>query len=604
MFQDFTDRTDPSLSAPRVSHLREELLQRGLDGWLVSYADNHQSEYLPENAKRLFWLSGFSGSAGFAIVLMNDAALFVDGRYTLQAEMQVDGTVFTFHHLIEEPPHAYLAKNASKNANIGYDPWLHTETELKRFEKACKEAGANLLPITDNVLDHIWSNRPPAPASPLEVHPLELAGREAADKIAEAQATIKKNGADAAVLTMSESPAWLLNIRGRDVPQKPLILANLILPANGKPVLFIEENRIDAGIRDELDALVEIAPRTSFETRLEELGKAKKTVQVDRATAPAAVSAIMRDAGAEVINAEDPCVLPRAIKNETEIDGARAAQKRDGSAFCRFLAWLDRTAGSGTIDEIAAAKKAEEFRRETGKLVDISFDTISGAGPNGAIVHYRVSETTSRLLEPGNLYLCDSGGQYRDGTTDITRTVAIGTPTDDMRHHYTLVLKGHIAISTVRFPRGTTGTQLDVLARLAMWREGFDYDHGTGHGVGSFLGVHEGPQRIAKSGSVALEPGMLLTNEPGYYKAGAYGIRIENLILVEEEKAIEGGEKPMRSFETLSLAPYDRRLIDTSLLLAEEIAWVDTYHARVRKEVAPALDAQERAWLEAATAPL
>jgi Xaa-Pro aminopeptidase len=605
MFQTFDDVTDPSRGAERVARLREELAQRGLDGFVVPHADEHQSEYLPASAERLFWLTGFSGSAGAAVVLRERAAIFVDGRYTLQVFSQVDARVFEVRPLHEEPPSKWLEAHAAAGQRIGFDPWLHTIREREQLERACARAGVELVAVEGNPIDAIWTDRPAPPALPVELHGPEFAGEEAGSKIARIAQAVREAGAAAAVLTMAESIAWLLNIRGRDVAHKPLALANAILPAQGKPQLFIAGEKLSNAARAHLADLADIDEPSGFLPALRRLGETEQAVLVDPAATPSAVAEALQRAGADLRHGTDPCALPRAIKNETEIAGARAAQRRDGVAMARFLAWLDREAPSGEVDEIGAARMLEHFRSRTGALMDISFDTISGAGPNGAIVHYRVSETTNRRLVPNSLYLVDSGGQYRDGTTDVTRTVAIGTPTREMRERFTLVLKGMVALSTARFPKGTTGGQLDALARLALWAHGLDYDHGTGHGVGSFLGVHEGPQRIAKrGGDTPLKPGMILSNEPGYYKTGEYGIRIENLILVTAPEEITGGERAMMGFETLTFVPIDRRLIEPTLLGEDNVAWLDAYHARVREMIGPELEGADRAWLDQATAPL
>ncbi len=603
MFQSFDDIADPSVGAPRTATLRAELARVGLDGFIVPHADEFQNEYLPAASERLAWLTGFSGSAGLAVVLVEKAAIFVDGRYTLQVRDQVDVAVYSPEHLVDTPPAEWLARNAAAGARIGYDPWLHTGNEIRKLAAACEKAGASLVPVAANPLDAVWTDRPAPPASPVVDRPLEFAGRSRTEKLAELDAILVEKGLDAALLTDPTSLAWAFNIRGTDVPHTPLVLAFAVLVAKALPRLLLDRARLDATLAADLETVAEIRAPQDFADVLDALGKAGAKVLVDPAGAPHAIGERLTAAGATLVPGADPCTHPKAIKNEAEIAGARAAHVRDGAAMVRFLAWLEGEA-PGTVDEIAAAERLEAFRRDGGLLKDLSFDTISGAGPNGAIVHYRVTRATSRVLDAGSVYLVDSGGQYVDGTTDITRTVAIGEPSAEMRDRFTRVLKGHIGIAAARFPEGTTGAQLDTLARYSLWQAGLDYDHGTGHGVGSFLSVHEGPQRISKAGSVKLEPGMIVSNEPGYYKTGAYGIRIENLVLVRPAEEVAGGEKKLLSFETLTVVPIDRRLVDVALLTAEERAWLDAYHGRVRETISPLVDGTARVWLDAATAPL
>ena len=598
-----------STTRDRLGRLRAELKRTGLTGFVVPHADEHQSEYLPPSAERLAWLTGFTGSAGAAVVLPDVAAIFVDGRYTIQAAEQIDSASFQREHLIETPPWKWLKARLKPGDRIGYDPWLMTATEVKRLEEVARGAEADLVPVTGNPIDRIWDGRPAPPLGAMALHPLELAGEAAEDKIARLGRTIAEAKADAAVLAQADSIAWTFNIRGTDIAHNPVTLAYAILAADGRPQLFVDGRKLSNSVRARLAELADLHEPAAFPAALTALGRHGARVLLDPRGTPAAVPAAIREAGGTVADGPDPAELPKARKNETELAGARRAQLRDGAAMVRFLAWLDREAATGGIDEIAAADRLAAFRAETAlrdgsELVDVSFATISGAGPNGAIVHYRVTPETNRRLEPGSLYLVDSGGQYRDGTTDITRTVAVGTPSPEMRERFTRVLKGHIAIATARFPAGTSGAQLDTLARIALWRAGLDYDHGTGHGVGSFLAVHEGPARISKMGTVPLEPGMILSNEPGYYRTGAYGIRIENLVVVTPPAAIAGGERPMLGFETLTLAPIDRRLVDVTLLVADELRWLDADHARVAAALDRLLDPDERAWLAAATAPL
>ncbi|ABS64043.1 peptidase M24 [Parvibaculum lavamentivorans DS-1] len=601
MFQTFEDKANPALGIERAAKLREELKRRGLDGFLIPRADEHQGEYVPPHAERLLWLTGFNGSAGMAIVLKDRAAIFVDGRYTLQVRGQVDMDTFEPKHLMDEPPARWIEENLPKGAKLAYDPWLHTIDAAARYKKAAEKAGGELVAVDTNPLDAVWADQPEPPVAKVVPHPLDVAGEAASDKIKRIATALMSEDADAVVLTMPDSIAWLFNIRGADVPHTPLPLSFALLHEDGHADLFIDERKLDGEARAHLSGIATLYGRDDLGAALDALGRAKKTVLVDPATCAAWIDARLKAAGAEVKRGNDPCELPKACKNEAEVNGTRAAHLRDGRALTKFLAWLGREAPKGGVDEIAAAKKLEAFRAETNELRDLSFDTISGAGANGAIVHYRVTEATNRPLKPGELFLVDSGAQYRDGTTDVTRTVAIGTAGAEERDRFTRVLKGHIGIATARFPEGTSGAQLDAFARMALWKSGLDYDHGTGHGVGSYLSVHEGPQRISKMGHQPLKAGMIVSNEPGYYKPGGYGIRIENLCVVTPPAPIEGGERMMMGFETLTLAPIDLALVEKSLLTAEEVDWLNAYHARVREVLSPGLDAETKAWLETAT---
>jgi Xaa-Pro aminopeptidase len=591
----------------RLALLREELARQGLDGFIVPRADEHQGEYVPAGGQRLAWLTGFTGSAGAAVVLADRAAVFVDGRYTLQAAAQVDAALFEIRHLIEEPPAKWLAGAVKKGTVVGYDPWLHTPQEVERLQAGVERAGASLKAVEANPVDRVWPGRPAAPLAPVLPHPDEFTGDSAADKRGRLGRALAEDGAAAAVLTMPESIAWLLNIRGGDVPHTPLPLSFAILRDDGSVTLFIDRRKLVPGLDRHLGNEVAIKPPDRLGPALDALAQSGKRVQVDPATAASWVFDRLGRAGGRIHRAADPCLLPKACKNRVELDGTRAAHRRDGAAVTRFLAWLAREAPQGGLCEIAASDRLEAFRREGEHFRDLSFPTISGAGSNGAIVHYRATPETEKRLEPGTLYLLDSGAQYLDGTTDITRTVAIGLPTPEMRDRFTRVLKGHIAIATARFPKGTTGTQLDAFARRALWQEGLDYDHGTGHGVGSYLSVHEGPQRISKAPNMQpLLPGMIVSNEPGYYKTGAYGIRIENLVAVQPERAGASAqnEREMLCFETLTLAPIDRALVECDLLEDAELAWLDAYHTRVLETIGPLLDRDSATWLEQATAPL
>ena len=591
-------------SSARLAALRKELDRRALAGFLVPRADEHQGEYVPPRAERLAWLTGFTGSAGLAAVLADRAAVFVDGRYTLQVRDQVDSSLFELRHLTEEPPEAWIEAHLPKGGRLGYDPWLHTPESLKRLGAAAAKAGGELVPVASNPLDAVWSDQPPPPLAPVVSQDIAYAGRSAQEKRESIGRGLAAEGATAVVLSNPDSIAWLLNIRGADVPRTPFALGFAILHQDGGVELFMDRRKFAPGLEAHLGNQVAVNAPEAFGAALDRLGAAKARVLADPASAPAWAFDRLRGAGAVLVEREDPCLLPKACKNEAELRGTRNAHRRDGVAVTRFLHWISREAPTGKVDELAAADKLAQFRRAGDLFRDFSFDTISGAGPNGAVVHYRSTERTNRALRPGELYLVDSGAQYVDGTTDITRTVAVGAPSAEMKDRFTRVLKGHIALAMGRFPKGTTGSQLDTLARYALWQAGLDYDHGTGHGVGSFLSVHEGPQRISKiPNRVALEPGMIVSNEPGYYKTGAYGIRIENLVTVIED-ARPGDERPMLAFETLTLAPIDRSLVEKSLLTSEEIAWLDAYHARVRDALTPALDKETANWLAKATAPI
>ena len=603
-FQSFEDRSERGASAPRMAALRAELERRGLDGFIVPRADRFQNEYVPPCAERLAWLTGFTGSAGVAIVLGERAVLFVDGRYQVQVHEEVDDRIFSVEHLVENPPPAWIEANLPSGAKLGYSPWLHTVDGAERLAKACTAAGAALVPVDDNPIDVIWTDRPAPPSGAVALHDERYAGEDAPQKLANLRGEIEKFPADALVVTDPHATCWLFNIRGADISHTPLVLAFAVVPKDGRPTLYLDGRRLGNEIRHRLEGLAEVRNAAEFESDLVTLGKDRRTARIDPAGCPEAVARLVVDNGGKLLRRGDPIAPLKAVKNATEIAGAHAAQQRDGAAVTRFLAWFDREAPSGRLTEIDAVEALESFRRETGLLRDISFPTIAGAGPNGAIVHYRVTRNSNRRIAPGELFLLDSGGQYEDGTTDITRTMAVGTPTADMRRNFTLVLKGHIAIARAVFPQGTTGAQLDSFARQFLWRAGLDFDHGTGHGVGSYLSVHEGPARISKLGSAVLKRGMILSNEPGYYRTGAYGIRVENLILVTAAPRDAEAEKPFDAFETLTLAPIDTRLVEPAMLSADDIAWIDGYHARVRETLSPLVDEATRVWLAAATRPL
>ena len=604
MRQTFTESTDRSFGPKHVPLIREAMAAQGLDGLLVPHEDEHQNEYLPAANDRLAWATGFTGSAGAAVILKDKAAVFVDGRYTLQVRDQVDTGLFEVRDLVDGGVPAYLESATAKGQVVGYDPRLHSPDALERLRIAAAKAGAELKPVSPNPLDEAWgAQRPAQPQAPVSPQPLDYSGEDSADKRARVGAAVSGLGADAAVLTAPSSIAWLFNVRGGDVIRSPLPLGQAILNKDGTARLFLDPAKVTEALPAWLGNQVRLETTDELPGALADL-KGKR-VLVDPGQSSAWYFEALRQAGAEVVRGDDPCALPRACKNATEIAGTTEAHRRDGAALARFLHWLATDAQTSLPDEVEVVSKLEGFREATGALKDLSFDTIAGAASNGAIVHYRPTTRLNKRTETGSLLLVDSGAQYLDGTTDVTRTVAIGEPSQEMRERFTLVLKGHLALTRIRFPAGTTGSALDVLARAPLWAQGLDYDHGTGHGVGSYLGVHEGPHRIAKLPNfVALRPGMIVSNEPGYYKEGAYGIRIENLQYVTEAAPIPGGERPMLGFTTLTLAPIDRRLIAVDLLTAEERAQVDAYHARVAAEIGPQVEPQIKAWLETVCAPL
>ncbi len=603
MRQSFDVKGGPQLGRQNLPLLRAQMARQQLDGFYIPHEDAYQNEYLPEANERLAWATGFTGSYGSALVFTNAATLFIDGRYTIQAGEQSDHDLFDRVDVPDPGPFGWLAQQSLAGQVIGYDPALMTPNDVDTLRRAATKAGASLRAVTENPIDAAWTDRPAQPAAPVHPHSLEHAGASASDKRALIADILRQDGVDAAIITAPASLAWLFNIRGGDVACSPLPLGRAIIRSDASAALFLDPAKETDGLREHLGNQVTLLPLDTLDQHLSELKD--RTVSLDPALASAWFFGALEAAGANIRRQPDPVLLPKACKNSVEIAGTTAAHRRDGAALTRFLHWLDTEAQDGTVTEIDAATKLESFRDALGDLQDLSFETISGAGPNGALPHYRVSSASNRTLEPGSLYLVDSGGQYPGGTTDVTRTVAIGTSSADMRRHYTLVLKGHIALDCVRFPAGTTGTHLDILARHALWQAGLDYDHGTGHGVGVYLGVHEGPQRIAKAwSSIALEAGMIVSNEPGFYKEGAYGIRIENLQYVTPAADIAGGERAMLGFECLTFAPLARDLIATELLTRQERAWVDDYHQRVLAQIKPQLDGPAADWLETACTPL
>ena len=596
-----------SSHADRLKALRDQLKADRLDGFVVPLTDEHMSEYVGSYAQRLEWLTGFKGSAGSAVVLPEEAAIFTDGRYTIQVRQQVSATEWSYQSVPETSVAHWLRDKATDGARIGYDPWLHTAEWVRIATEQLAAKGAELVPVGQNPIDKVWADRPQPSKARLIVQPDALAGKSSAEKRHDIADWLESEGADAAVLAALDSIAWTLNVRGADVSHTPVALAFAVAHKDGTADLFVDGEKVGDDVRAHLGNGVRLHERSAFEDYL--AGMTGKLVAVDPDLSVAAIAQALTQGGARILKRRDPTVLPRAIKNDAEIAGQKAAQARDGAAVSRFLKWVADEAPKGGLDEMIAADKLERLRRDHGDLRDLSFDTISAYGPNGALPHYKGTAESNLPFKPGTLYLVDSGGQYQDGTTDITRTVPIGTPTDEMRDRFTRVLQGHIAIATALFPKGTRGSQLDSFARRPLWDAGVDYAHGTGHGVGSFLSVHEGPQRISPVGSSQaggdepLRAGMILSNEPGYYKAGDFGIRIENLVLVVE-KAIPGAEKEMLGFETLTFAPIDKSLIKAEMLSPAEKAWLNAYHAEVLTRIGPQLEGADRAWLEEQCAPL
>ena len=594
MFQTFEAQSSPDQGPPRLAALRAVMAQQAFDAFLVPRADAHQGEYVAPRDARLEWLTGFSGSAGFCVVLADDAGVFIDGRYRVQVRAQVADT-FTPVHWPETQLADWLTAQMPNGGRLAYDPWLHTVSEIAGLRD--KLSDFELVP-TDNLVDQIWDDQPAPPDAPFTAHTIEHAGETHDTKRGRLSKDLKES---AAILTLPDSIAWLLNIRGTDIARNPVPQAFAVLYQDGRVDLFAAAGKAE-DIADHLGPDVAIHDIGGFLPAIEAMqGK----VLIDTRTCPDIVATTLKHSGCDVVQGQDPCILPKACKNATEIAGARSAHERDAVAMVRFLAWLDAEAPNGGLTEIDVVKALEGFRMQTNALRDISFETICGAGSNGAIVHYRVSEETNRPVAQGDLLLVDSGGQYVDGTTDITRTMAIGAPTDEQKTCYTRVLQGMIAVSRIRFPQGVGGQHLDALARAPLWMAGQDYDHGTGHGVGSYLSVHEGPQGISRRSEVPLQAGMILSNEPGYYREGAFGIRIENLIVVKDAPTLPGGDdRQMLAFETLTHVPFDRRLIETTLLTAAERDWIDRYHSDTLSLLAPRLDEQTREWLTTACAPL
>lgn len=609
MFQTFETTAEPQFGAARVAKLRERMADLGIEGFLVPRADEYQGEYVPACSERLAWLTGFTGSAGVVLVMAEEAIVFVDGRYTTQLREQVDGNVFIGGDLVGEPPHKWLAKHAGPRFRLGVDPWLHTKSEIAKLQKALAPKNGSVTFLLSNPLDEIWSDRPAEPMGRVAIQHVERAGELASVKLRRIAEALPAAGATSVVLTDPSSVAWAFNIRGADVPHTPHPLARAIIHADGRAELFLDEKKTGIEQRAYLGQICEQVAPAEFLDRLKIAASDGGAVMLDPDLAPYALMGVVEEAGGKVVEGDDPVRIPRATKNQAELEGTTKAHLQDGAAMVEYLHWLDRQEPA-TLSEIEAVKALEAARARVGErmqnpLKDISFDTISGAGENAAIIHYRVTSATNRVFRANEMFLVDSGGQYVNGTTDITRTIAIGEVPEEQKRFFTLVLKGMIAISTARFPKGTRGVDLDPLARIALWKAGADYGHGTGHGVGSYLSVHEGPQRISRAAMQELLPGMILSNEPGYYRPGAFGIRIENLVHVEEAEMIEGGDRPMLGFETLTFCPIDRRLVLADLLTDEELRWLNGYHAETRDKLLPLIDDPDvKAWLKRATAPL
>ncbi|PCI87986.1 MAG: X-Pro aminopeptidase [Hyphomicrobiales bacterium] len=603
MFQNYSENNNPTSGRRNIAALRREMMKKEITGFIIPRVDAHMGENVAPAAERLKWLTGFGGSWGVAIVKMDRAAIFVDGRYTIQVRQQVDTSRFEPKHLIDEPPTEWLSKYCNNNDIIALDPWLHTTAEIESYRKALSTTGATLLLSDLNYIDLAWEDQPELPQGMVEIYPEKFAGISAKEKLASLALEVKHQGADAALLSLCDGIAWAFNIRGADINRIPVVHSFAMIFANGPHKIFISDKKLNQKTRKYFEDLTEIHAPQDLEKAIKSLGNKKGKLLIDKQKTPHWFTQKLEKSGGTIIAGQDPTIMPKACKNDAELNATRAAHIRDGMPMAQFLQWCDAQLPTGNETEISAAKKLEDYRTKTGKLKDISFDTISGAGENGAICHYRVNEDSNITIPQDRLYLVDSGGQYLDGTTDITRTIAVGEIADEAKRNYTLVLKGMIAVSLTKFPVGTSGAQLDALARQFLWADGKDYDHGTGHGVGVFLDVHEGPARISKISNIPLQPGMILSNEPGYYKQGEYGIRIENLLIIREDKRGDT-EKPMLYFETITLAPIDKRPIDASLMSQIEIDWLNAYHHEVWSKISPQLNANEKKWLKQATTKL
>jgi len=585
----------------KLDALRGVMKEQGLDGFIVPSADEHQCEYPPPHARRLEWLTGFSGSAGIALVLQDGAVVLTDGRYIIQIKQQVDSKLYDTGNIVKTGAGDWLKENAGAGQVIGYDPWLHAPQQIARWQKKCGDVV--LKPVEGNLIDAIWEDQPEKPCAPVEIFPDSIAGLSFVRKQTIVAESVKKAGASAAVLTLPDSVCWLLNVRGGDVDYTPLVLSYAILYADeGRVDWFVEPEKISSEIKKHLGGKVQICPPADLSDAIDKLSERK--VLLDFMRSPVWFKARLEESGAEVIDHKDPCILPKACKTKEEQAAIEQAHIRDGVALVKFLAWLDEEAPKGNLTELDVVRKLEGFRKEDESYKGPSFATIAGFGPNGAVIHYKATEETNLEIKPPGLLLVDSGGQYPDGTTDITRTVVIGKPTQDMCVNFTRVLKGHIAVAMARFPEGTLGVQIDALARQSLWNAGLDYAHGTGHGVGCYLQVHEEAAGISPRGKDAFKPGMLISNEPGYYEEGAYGIRIESLVLVEEEGHCENTDTNMLRFKTVTLAPIDHVLIVADMLSAEEKKWLNNYHAHVASVLCSMLDKYTAAWLKEQTAKI
>ena len=595
MFQSFEVTASPDQGPPRLALLRDALRAEGLDGFLIPRADAHQGEYVAAHDERLAWLTGFTGSAGFCAALLETAGVFIDGRYRTQVKDQV-ADVYTPVPWPEVTLADWLKDQLPQGGKVGFDPWLHTVAQIEQAETELKGTGVTLVQ-SPNLVDQIWADQPAPPMEPAKAHPLEFAGEAAADKCKRLATDLRKAGHAGAVITLPDSIMWLLNLRGADIPRNPIAHGFAVLNADASVDLFMATEKL-AGLEDHLGDAVRVHDPAGFLTHVSAM---KGAVLLDKSSVPVCV----RDAVTEPAYGDDPCALPKACKNAAEIEGSAQAHLRDGAAVVETLAWLDAQA-PGSVKESDVVVRLENARRQDNALQDISFETISGTGPNGAIMHYRVTTDTDSTLEDGHLLVLDSGGQYLDGTTDITRTIPIGTPDLDQCQAFTRVLKGMIAMSMLRWPAGLAGRDIECVGRLPLWAAGQDFNHGLGHGVGAYLSVHEGPQRLAKSGTVPLKAGMILSNEPGYYREGAFGIRIENLLVVEEASALPSAdaERSMLAWRTLTFAPIDRRLIVTDMLSPAERDWLNAYHVEVQEKIGPRLGSETKIWLDAATAPL
>ena len=595
--------TKSPLLAKRIATLRSLMKADKVDCLVVPRNDEYLGEYVPAAAERLLWLTGFSGSAGTALVGLKRAALIVDGRYTVQAAQETKG--LSIDLLPPDTPklEEFLA-GFKRGMTLAFDAWNTSMAEARRLQKLADKTGLRLKALNVNLVDVAWTDRPAVPSDSIYLHPLIYSGLSTEKKLALLADTLTAKGCDCALLTDPHSVAWALNIRGSDVSHTPIALLRALVFKDGIARLFIDKRRCPDVVLKAFGKHVRVEHPDRLEFVFSHLKKKRQTVLVDPTLCPEAIRTVLHRLNVNIIEDQDPCILPRARKNRVEQNGARHAHIRDGAALSNYLAWLESAASSGSLTEIAAQNKLESFRRVTGKLKDLSFGSISASGPNAALPHYHAVGKMGRTLRRNEIYLIDSGGQYLEGTTDLTRTVIIGEASAITKRHNTLVLKGMIAVSMARFPAGTTGVQLDAMARAALWQNGYDFDHGTGHGVGSFLSVHEGPARISKAGTVALEPGMILSNEPGYYLKGKYGIRIENLLLVKPASTPKDGDRKMLSFETLTFAPIDKRLIDDTLLTKAEIHWLDEYHAEVFSKIGSFVNDDTRSWLVEACAPL